>query len=42
MILLLSSCGKEKRKKCHEEYEYKYNGYTYVEYKYIKCEDVEE
>lgn len=42
LLALLASCGNEKRKVCKEEYEYKYNGYTYVEYKHIKCEDVDE
>ena len=39
-MALLVGCG-HKPRKCWEEYKYKYNGYQYVEYKYIKCEPLD-
>lgn len=42
LLMLFASCGKDTHKVCKEVYEYQYNGYTYVEYVKMVCEDVED
>lgn len=39
LALIITAIGCGKKTKCYYDYEYKHNGYTYVEHKRLICED---